>query len=362
MPNPEKPRVLVVDDHPDVLEALRLLLKGGGYLADTALNPRQALELAGHAEHVAVLIDMNYERDTTSGAEGLALLEALRAGHPETPVIAMTAWSSIELAVEAMRRGAADFLPKPWENQRVLEAIQRQTQRRQEMSLARRVQRRLLPPCAGTAPGVEYDCVFRPAGEVGGDLWSVFATPTGTAFMLGDIAGKGTGAALMMASLQATIRGNEDLAAEPGRLATRANRLFFRSTAPEHFATLFLGHYDPSKAELRYVNCGHPAPVLMRDGQVRRLDATSLVLGAFEHAEVVEAVVTVASGDRLVAFSDGVSEATRRGEVHGDDDRWVVEFVQRLAQTGSLGLAEELAMAAVSDDDVTVLDLRITTN
>ena len=374
MPNPDKPRVLVVDDHPDVLEALRLLLKGGGYAADTALNPRQALELAGKAEHVAVLIDMNYERDTTSGAEGLALLEALRASHPETPVIVMTAWGSIELAVEAMRRGAADFIPKPWENQRVLEAIQRQTQRRDEMSLARRVQRRLLPPSTGTAPGVEYACVFRPAGEVGGDLWSVFATRTGTAFMLGDIAGKGTGAALMMASLQATIRGNEDLAAEPGRLATRANRLFFRATAPEHFATIFLGHFEPSTGELRYVNCGHPAPVLIQgEGStlqrptlqcptLQRLEATSLVLGAFEHAEAAEAVITLGPGARLVAFSDGVSEATRHGEVHGDDDRWVAEFIHRLVQTGSPGLAEELAMAAVSDDDVTVLDLRFIAN
>jgi sigma-B regulation protein RsbU (phosphoserine phosphatase) len=351
-----KPRVLVVDDHADILEALRLLLKGGGYLADTALTPRLALELAAANTHDAVLIDMNYDRDTTSGEEGLALLQALRAQRPETPVIAMTAWGSIELAVEAMRRGAADFIPKPWENQRVHEAIQRQSHRREEMTLARRVQRRLLPPSRGTGPGLEYDCVFRPAGDLGGDLWDVFATSTGTAFMLGDVAGKGTGAALMMASLQATIRGNEDLACEPARLATRVNRLFFRSTAPEHFATVFLGHYDPRTRLLRYVNCGHPAPVLLRGDTAERLDCTCLVLGAFEHAEAEERTIAIESGDRLILFSDGVSEATRQGEVHGDDDRWVVDYVRRLAT--SPGLAESLAMAAVSDDDVSVLDLR----
>jgi sigma-B regulation protein RsbU (phosphoserine phosphatase) len=174
--------------------------------------------------------------------------------------------------------------------------------------------------------------------------------------MLGDIAGKGTGAALLMASLQATIRGNEDLACEPARLATRANRLFFRSTAPEHFATLFMGHYNPENRELRYVNCGHPPPVLLRGDTAERLDCTCLVLGAFEQAEAEERTVTLQPGDRLVVFSDGVSEATRRGEVHGEDDRWVVDYLRRMAPSETL--AESLAMAAISDDDVTVLDLR----
>jgi sigma-B regulation protein RsbU (phosphoserine phosphatase) len=341
---------------------MRLLLKAGGYQTDTALNPRLALDLAASNSHDAVLIDMNYERDTTSGEEGLALLQALRASRPEIPVIAMTAWGSIELAVEAMRRGAADFIPKPWENQRVLEVVQRHSTKRDEMSLAQRVQRRLLPPAKGAGPGVEYECVFRPAGDLGGDLWNVFTTGTGTAFMLGDIAGKGTGAALMMASLQATIRGNEDLACEPARLAARANRLFFRSTAPEHFATIFLGHYNPETRELRYVNCGHPPPVLLRadspDMEAERLDSTAVVLGIFEQCECTERTTTMHAGDRLILFSDGVSEATRRGEVHGDDDRWVVDFTRRLAQSNTPGLAESLAMAAVSDDDVSVLDLR----
>jgi sigma-B regulation protein RsbU (phosphoserine phosphatase) len=162
----------------------------------------------------------------------------------------------------------------------------------------------------------------------------------------------------MMASLQATIRGNEDLACEPARLANRANRLFFRSTAPEHFATLFLGHYNPESRELRYVNCGHPPPVVLRRDRAERLDSTCVVLGIFEQSECTERVTTMEPGDRIVLFSDGVSEATRRGEVHGEDDRWVVEFTRRLAQANTAGLAESLAMAAVSDDDVSVLDLR----
>jgi DNA-binding NtrC family response regulator len=113
--------VLVVDDQPDVLEAMRLLLKGGGYSAETAVTPEQALTAAAAGNHDLVMIDMNYARDTTSGAEGLALLDVLHAQRPEAPMILMTAWSTIDLAVEAMRRGARDFITKPWENQRALE-------------------------------------------------------------------------------------------------------------------------------------------------------------------------------------------------------------------------------------------------
>src|SRR5438128_39293 len=109
-------KVLVVDDQPDILEAMRLLLKGGGYAAETASSPEQALLAAASGGHDLVMIDMNYARDTTSGAEGLALLDMLRAQMPEVPVIVMTAWSTIELAVDAMRRGASDFITKPWEN------------------------------------------------------------------------------------------------------------------------------------------------------------------------------------------------------------------------------------------------------
>jgi len=203
---------------------------------------------------------------------------------------------------------------------------------------------------------VDYDCVFRPAGDLGGDLWNVFSTGSGTAFLLGDISGKGTGAALMMATLQATIRGSEDLACEPARLASRANGLFYRSTAPEHFATVFFGYYEPALRVVRYVNCGHPAPVLLRGGVAERLDATSVVLGAFENAPIAETAVSVGAGDRLVLFSDGVSESTPAEFAGHDDDAWVgVHAMGLLAKNGKI--AEGMATAAVSEDDVTVLEL-----
>ena len=112
------PRVLIADDQPDVLEALRLLLKGEGYRIETAGSPAAILEAIDGDEFDAVLMDLNYARDTTSGQEGLDLLSQLRAHDPTLPVVVMTAWGSVEVAVEAMRRGARDFVQKPWDNAR----------------------------------------------------------------------------------------------------------------------------------------------------------------------------------------------------------------------------------------------------
>ncbi len=117
-------RILVVDDQPDVREALRLLLKSAGYGMVGAESPEVALGCLRGDEFAAVLVDMNYTRDTTSGEEGLALIEQIGRHWPGLPVIAMTAWASIELAVAAMRHGAVDFIEKPWQNARVLSVLE----------------------------------------------------------------------------------------------------------------------------------------------------------------------------------------------------------------------------------------------
>ena len=124
----ESPRILVADDQPDILEALRLLLKGEGYRTSTAAAPGAILALAAREEFDAVLMDMNYDRDTTSGQEGLELLPELLALDPTLPVIVMTAWGSVDKAVEAMRRGARDFVEKPWDNVRLLATLRTQVE------------------------------------------------------------------------------------------------------------------------------------------------------------------------------------------------------------------------------------------
>jgi len=119
-------RLLIADDQRDVLEALRLLLKPEGFAIETATSPAGVLDALGLREFDAVLIDLNYTRDTTSGQEGLDLLSRIQAVDSTLPVIVMTAWGSVDLAVEAMRRGARDFVQKPWENARLLSVLRTQ--------------------------------------------------------------------------------------------------------------------------------------------------------------------------------------------------------------------------------------------
>jgi len=117
------PRILIADDQPDVLQALRLLLKGEGIACVVVSSPEQALERLRTESFDAALIDLNYSRDTTSGGEGLELLAALRKLDAVLPVVVMTAWGSIDIAVQAMQAGAADFIEKPWDNRRLLNVL-----------------------------------------------------------------------------------------------------------------------------------------------------------------------------------------------------------------------------------------------
>ena len=132
-------RILVADDQADVLEALRLLLKAEGYQIETVKSPAAVMKAIEARDFDLAIIDLNYSRDTTSGQEGLDLLAKLQAADATLPVVVMTAWASVEIAVEAMRRGAKDFITKPWENPRLVSIVKNQI----ELAGAVRAYRRL---------------------------------------------------------------------------------------------------------------------------------------------------------------------------------------------------------------------------
>ena len=121
-------RILIADDQADVIEALRLLLKPEGFNIDTATSPQQLLRQLELKDYDVVLMDLNYTRDTTSGAEGLDLLQRIHTADESLPVVVLTAWGSVNVAVEAMRRGARDFVQKPWENERLLSIVRTQAE------------------------------------------------------------------------------------------------------------------------------------------------------------------------------------------------------------------------------------------
>jgi DNA-binding NtrC family response regulator len=154
-------RVLVADDQSDVLNALRLLLGGEGYDVTTVTAPGELLSALEGADFDVALIDLNYTRDTTSGQEGFALLDRIKAIDPTLPVLVMTGWGSVSGAVEAMRRGARDYIEKPWDDEKLLVAVQTQLELRRALRRSRRLQeenarlhRRDLPTFIAEAPSM----------------------------------------------------------------------------------------------------------------------------------------------------------------------------------------------------------------
>jgi sigma-B regulation protein RsbU (phosphoserine phosphatase) len=332
-------RVLIADDQPDVLAALRLLLKSQGFQAVAASSPEGVLRALDEQVFDVILMDLNYSRDTTSGKEGLDLLERLKKLDQPPPVIVMTAWGSIELAVEAMRRGAQDFVLKPWENQRLMATLREHAEawRRAEepekvenpaggaddIRIAGQVQRKLFPHKYPALRTLQYSAHCRQAGPVGGDYYDFLDLGPGRlGLVLADISGKGVAAALLMANLQAILRSRREQAWDdlPG-LIESVNQLFCESTEHERYATLFFGCYDDTERVLRYVNCGHYPPVVVQAGEgVTRLDSTATVLGLFDHVDVAVGQIQLAPGDLLAIFSDGVIEARGRdGEEFGEE-------------------------------------------
>ena len=134
------PRVLAADDQQDILDAIELLLRPEGYEVEVVRSPALVREALANGSYDAALIDLNYTRDTTSGREGLDLLADIAAADSTIPVIVMTAWANVEVAVEAMRRGARDFIQKPWENERLLAVVRTQVELHRALEKAQRLE------------------------------------------------------------------------------------------------------------------------------------------------------------------------------------------------------------------------------
>jgi sigma-B regulation protein RsbU (phosphoserine phosphatase) len=365
--------VLVGDDQSDVLEALRLLLKGAGHQSVLVDSPQAVLDAARSQPFDLILMDLNYARDTTSGAEGLDLLSSLEAQDNPAPVVVMTAWSNVDIAVEAMRRGACDFIQKPWDNARLLGVIHQQasvaaerarTKRRvkSELEIARNVQQKLFPQHGPTLATIEYSGQCLPASEVSGDYYDFLdAGEKSLAFLVADVSGKGVAAALLMANLQACFRSQpRETLRRPASLLRGVNKLFYESTAPEHFATLFFGHYDDRTRELHFANCGHPPPLLRRaNGSMERLAATATILGVFPNWESEEQMVELHPGDTLVLYSDGVTEAGEAsGQEFGEDG--LLRVLEDGQRTNAEALVNRIIAALTGDqqDDITVVAIR----
>jgi sigma-B regulation protein RsbU (phosphoserine phosphatase) len=334
MANAERARLLVADDQPDVLEALRLLLSQHDFSLQLVTSPVTVLERLREDDFDLLLMDLNYSRDTTSGAEGLRLLRDARALDASLPVVVMTAWGNIELAVEAMRSGAQSFVQKPWDNVDLVRVLQRETERgrgvrarsahhQREERDALLIQRALLP---ATLPSSEYFQLagnWQPAEGFGGDCYD--ATLIGAATLtlsIADVAGKGLPAALLMSSLQAAVRAFAVESTPPATICARVNRLLCGQMIAGRFATMCFLRLDRAREVLTFANAGHNPPLLARStGTVERLTSTGTVLGVFPEVEFRGGDTALMSGDRLLLYTDGIPEARNANDEEYGEER-----------------------------------------
>ena len=387
-------RILIADDQPDVLNALRLLLKGQGYETEGVTSPAELLRALAAREFDLLLMDLNYARDTTSGREGLNLLSHLKENEDAPAIVVMTGWATVGLAVEAMQYGVADFVEKPWTNARLLEILQKQIalgrerrasrrrtaqenqdhkeialqfhQQEKEVAEARSIQEGLLPKVIPQLPGYEIAGAWQPAQNIGGDYYDVLAFEEATlGLCIADVAGKGLPAALLMSNLQAAVRGLASPSLPPDGLCMRLNSLVCHNTGNDRFITFFYAELDGPARILRYSNAGHNAPIVLhRDGSHERLEAGGGVLGVFPHQDFAAGAAQLAPGDRMILFTDGVTEASdRTGEEYGEER--LLRLLQDNRTVAAQSLQEKILASAGEfsggrwHDDATLLVLAV---
>lgn len=474
---PAAPVTLIADDQPDVLEALSLLLKRNGHRTLTAASPGAVLCAVRSHDIDLLLMDLNYARDTTSGREGLDLLDRIHSLDGTLPVVVMTAWGSVDLAVEAMHRGVGDFVQKPWDNARLLSILRaqieegrarRRTRRltsslsalseemrradsaqtlieiaqdhlrealrcsgvsigssghpcaalavpvlngeellatiqvesrpngqpydeedrryleaaadhlarawgelcrrehERDVELSSEIQRGFLPREIPQVHGFEISRFWRPARVVGGDYYDVIKFDEDhVAVCIADVVGKGMPAALLMSNLQAAVKASASVSTQPRDLCERVNRLLCRNVQPGRLISLFYGLLDAVTRRLVYAGAGHNPPILLRrDGSCSRLAEGGRVLGVAPDWSCRQGEIGLEPGDRLVMFTDGVTEARNDEDEEFGEGR-LIDVVTRFRDLAPQAIHERIASALFRfcpggiQDDATLLTVAV---
>jgi sigma-B regulation protein RsbU (phosphoserine phosphatase) len=258
------------------------------------------------------------------------------------------------------------------ENAELLENLTTEITQRErisrEIEIAREVQERLFPQCYPKVAGIDLAGSCRPAQAVGGDYYDFFPLDDGRlALALGDISGKGISAALLMASLRASLRSIASL--QQSDLATlihHVNNLVYESSTTNRYATFFYAEYDPATSLLTYVNAGHNPPYILRGARAIPLEATGTVIGLLPDAEYAQATIPMQPGDVLLAFTDGISEAMNHEDEEWGEDCMIATVEQLLSQPDRthsarqlldciLAGADKFTSGAPQHDDMTLL-------
>jgi sigma-B regulation protein RsbU (phosphoserine phosphatase) len=373
----DRPQILIADDQPDVLDALRLLLHPEGFVTESAGSPTAVVQALQRREFDLLLMDLNYARDTTSGREGLDLLTEVHAIDGRLPVVVMTGWASMEVAIEALRAGVRDFVQKPWDNDRVVGLVRALSEERRrarhddgrrarEMREAAEIQQALLPRALPCVPGWSFAAACQAAAVVGGDTYDLLQLPgSQLGLSIADVAGKGIPAALLASSLQSAVRSAGGRGLEPAALCDEVNRAICERIPSNRFVTFFYALVDTKSGRLRYTNAGHNPPLLVRAGCTRAwLSEGGPVLGIDAATVYRQGELRLEPGDRLVLYTDGIVEARNPSGDEFGSGRLESLCAAEQAEVGSLLTAvlenvRSFADDAREDDQTVVVVARV---
>lgn len=357
----EKLRRLAVEDPREARKAFLLLFDSGGSHLEQFLG-QIATPADGRLRHL-VTSALRNDRDRERLAPYLIAWHEI-----ETDEFAKRAMAA---ALDGVQVEPAGQTALAQEVARLTTAIGREMAQRErlnrELEIAREVQEHLFPQRLPAAPGLEYCGQCRPAREVGGDYYDFLELPGGRlGIAIGDVSGKGVGAALMMASLEASLRALAPVVRDPADLMGRVNSLVCEASAPNRYATLFYAEYHPAMRRLTYVNAGHNAPLVLRNGggacQVLRLETGGSVIGLLPQAYQC-GVFSHEAGDLIVLFTDGVSESMNARDEEWGEER-LIELAKKChglpaaeAMRRILAAAESFAGGFPQHDDMTLVVL-----
>lgn len=324
----EQPTILIAEDQEHVREALAMLLRAHGYPVLLCASPQEALGVASQQSPDLALVDMNYRRDSTSGVEGLNLIESLRKMDSTLPIVALTAWGNVDLAVHAMRSGASDFVEKPWRNDSLLEKVRSLISQGREVRLTHRIsehekqdaqqlQTRIVPRRHLLTGGIELFGESVPAGVVGGDYFGVWEPNSDSLHLcVADVSGKGTPGALIAAMLYASVSTLSTGGGGAAKIVGEVETILHEQLGEGHYVTLFYGVLDLRSRVLEYVNAGHCPPIVRRgNGSIELLAPTRPVLGLLDQQSASAERIRLGAGDSLAIYTDGITEAAdEKGE------------------------------------------------
>jgi phosphoserine phosphatase RsbU/P len=385
---PVTARILVVDDTPANIQTLVATLKPQGYQVLVATNGKQALEVMERVRPDLVLLDILMPE--MDGFEACAQIKAREAWR-QIPVIFLTAKTDTADLVKGFELGAVDYVGKPFNAHELLARVsthltidqlraglaernaaleEARAQITRELDIARALQIAILPRHFPSLSGCSGSARMLPATTMGGDFYDFIELPDGrVGLVMADVSGKGVPAAFFMAVARTNLRAIALRHSSPGACLAETNEVLCRQNPMDLFVTVFYAIYDPASGRLAYANGGHNPPYLRRaEGEVETLDgAGGIVLGMLPGSDYPDHAAQLQVGDRLVLFTDGVTEATNeRDELYGDQP-----FKDLIKTAGAQGAAElveatfaevtRFAGAAKQSDDITlaILERRV---